>query len=202
MSSVAHFEQSAHALLDLVRRVPADAWERPGLGDWTVRSLVGHTTRAILTVEQYLHLDDPGEVNVPDAEHYYAQVYTQFTDPDAVRERGVEAGRWLGEDPVHRIVEALGRANLEIELAGPRRVVSIGGMGIPLAEYLRTRVVELVVHSFDIARAIDVDADLPTAAVEAAASLLASTAALRGDGETVLRALTGRGGLPEGFSVV
>lgn len=202
MSSVAQFEQSAHAFLDLVRRIPADAWDAPGLGEWSIRSLVGHTTRAILTVEQYLHLDDPGEVNVPDAEHYYAQVYTQFTDPDAVRERGVEAGRWLGDDPEHRIVEALGRANLEIELAGPHRVVSIGGMGIPLAEYLRTRVLELVVHVFDLARATGLPADVPMAAVEAATALAASTAALRGEGETVLRALTGRGVLPEGFSVV
>jgi uncharacterized protein (TIGR03083 family) len=202
MSSVAQFEQSAHAFVDLVHQIPADAWNAPGLGEWTVRSLVGHTTRAILTVEQYLHLDDPGEVNVPDAEHYYAQVYVQFTDPDAVRERGVEAGRWLGEDPALRIVEALGRANLEIELAGPQRVVSIGGMGIPLPEYLRTRVLELVVHTFDIARAIGRPAEVPVAAIEAATALAASTAALRGDGEAVLRALTGRGTLPEGFSVV
>ena len=29
-------------------------WTEPGLGEWDVRSLVGHTSRALLTVETYL----------------------------------------------------------------------------------------------------------------------------------------------------
>ena len=28
-----------------------DRWDRPGLGEWDVRALVGHTSRALLTVE-------------------------------------------------------------------------------------------------------------------------------------------------------
>ena len=31
-----------------------DRWDRPGLGDWDVRALVGHTSRSLLTVETYL----------------------------------------------------------------------------------------------------------------------------------------------------
>ena len=29
-------------------------WDAPGLGEWDVRSLVGHTSRSLLTVETYL----------------------------------------------------------------------------------------------------------------------------------------------------
>jgi hypothetical protein len=29
----------------------ADRWDRPGLGEWDVRALVGRTSRALLTVE-------------------------------------------------------------------------------------------------------------------------------------------------------
>ena len=29
-------------------------WDQFGLGEWTVRDLVGHTSRALLTVETYL----------------------------------------------------------------------------------------------------------------------------------------------------
>ena len=48
-----------------VARVPADEWDRPGLGEWSVRALVGHTSRALLTVETYLaagaaRVDVPG----------------------------------------------------------------------------------------------------------------------------------------------
>ena len=31
-----------------------DRWDRPGLGEWDVRALVGHTSRALVTVETYL----------------------------------------------------------------------------------------------------------------------------------------------------
>ena len=31
-----------------------DRWTRPGLGEWDVRALVGHTSRSLLTVETYL----------------------------------------------------------------------------------------------------------------------------------------------------
>ena len=31
-----------------------DRWEAPGLGEWSVRDLVGHTSRSFLTVEAYL----------------------------------------------------------------------------------------------------------------------------------------------------
>jgi len=34
--------------------IVGDRWDRPGLGEWDVRSLVGHTSRALLTVETYL----------------------------------------------------------------------------------------------------------------------------------------------------
>lgn len=202
MSIVALFTRSAEAFVDTVRRIPEEAWDAPGLGEWTVRSLVGHTTRAILTVEQYLHLDDPDDVTVPTAEYYYARVYAQFTDPVAVAARGVEAGVWLGEDPLHKIEDALARASLEIELAPEGRIVSIGGMGIPLGEYLRTRVFELVVHTIDIAHAVHIEHRVPVEAIAESARLAVSTAIERDDAEPVLLALTGRAALPEAYSMV
>ncbi|PZF62502.1 mycothiol maleylpyruvate isomerase [Curtobacterium sp. MCBD17_034] len=202
MSSVAQFSSSADAFVAVVAQVPHDAWERPALGEWTVRSLVGHTTRALLTVEQYLHLEPPAEVTIPTAALYYATVYEQFTDSNAVTQRGIAAGIWLGDEQLLRITDALARAKAAIEAAPPDRAVSIGGMGIPLEEYLRTRVFELVVHTIDLARAIEVPCAPPPDAVESCAVLAVSAGNARGDGEAVLLALTGRGSLPDGFSVV
>jgi uncharacterized protein (TIGR03083 family) len=202
MSTVALFTRSADAFVEVVRRVPDDAWDGPGLDDWTVRSLVGHTTRAILTVEQYLHLDDPEEISIPTAERYYTTVYAQFTDRAAVSARAVEAGVWLGDDPLQRIREALSRTRSALETAPANRVVPIGGMGIPLDEYLRTRVFELVVHSSDIARAVHIEHEPPIDALRACATLAVSTGIEAGHGIEILAALTGRGALSEGYSVV
>ncbi|MCS5717193.1 maleylpyruvate isomerase family mycothiol-dependent enzyme [Herbiconiux sp. CPCC 205763] len=202
MGSAAMFFQSASAFHDLVTRIDDSQWESVALGEWTLRSLVGHTTRAILTVESYLLLDDPGYPNVQNAESYYARVYRDLTDPAAVAARGVEAGIWLGADPAHAISDALSRAMTLVDSAPPERIVSIGGLGIALPEYLRTRVFELVVHSMDISRATGQPHGQSPDAISATLHLAAGVAAARGDGEILLFSLTGRATLPEGYSVV
>ena len=45
---------AAEAFIALVERVPGDAWQRAGLGVWDVRALVGHTSRSLSTVRDYL----------------------------------------------------------------------------------------------------------------------------------------------------
>ncbi|WP_169799952.1 maleylpyruvate isomerase family mycothiol-dependent enzyme [Herbiconiux solani] len=193
---------SATAFHDLVTRIDDDQWDSVALGEWSLRSLVGHTTRAILTVESYLLLDDPGYPNVQNAEGYYARVYRDLTDPVAVAARGVEAGIWLGADPAQTIADALSRAMALVDAAPPERIVSIGGLGIELPEYLRTRTFELIVHSIDISRATGLPHGQSPDAIAATLELAAGIAAMRGDGELLLAALTGRGALPAGFSVV
>jgi uncharacterized protein (TIGR03083 family) len=201
MTNVNHFTRASHAFIDVVAQIGPEQWGQPGLGSWDVRSLVGHTTRAILTVENYLARDEPDQAAIPTAEMYYTTIY-ELTDPQAVAERGVEAGIALGDDPVTFIRAADIRARALIEAQHRGRLVSIGGLGIPLDEYLRTRVFELVAHTLDVARATGATASIPEAPVACAVTLAAGIAAAAGHGEEVLLALTGRQPLPEGFSVL
>jgi uncharacterized protein (TIGR03083 family) len=196
------FYKSAEAFEAMLGAIGDDQWTRPGLGSWTIRSLAGHTARAILTVETYLAQDEPGDVTIPTAEAYYSTMYLSFTDDAAVEARGIEAGLWLGDDPVGQVGAALARTRADIQRQPENRIVSIGGMGIPLTEYLRTRIFELVVHTIDLSRATGIPHALPAAAVLDAAALAAAVAVQRGSGEPVLLALTGRSPLPPGFSVV
>lgn len=202
VSTAALFTRSASSFLEVLGEIRDDQWDLPGLGTWSVRSLAGHTARAILTVENYLGQEEPDEVAIPSAEAYYSTVYTQVTEPAAVAARGVEAGLWLGDEPVAQVAAALSRARTLLEAQPDNRIVSIGGIGILLSEYLRTRVLELVVHTIDLSRATGIRHSLPDSTVVEALTLASSTAASKGYGETVLLALTGRTSLPEGFSVV
>jgi uncharacterized protein (TIGR03083 family) len=202
MSSAAVFSQAAESFVQLVGQIGPEQWTEPGLGSWTVRDLTGHTARAILTVVNYLSQEEPGDITVPTAEHYYTVALTQFGDDASVAVRGVEAGVWLGDRPVDKIRPALAEARTLLAAQLPNRLVSIGGMGIPLAEYLRTRAFELTVHTLDLSRATGIRHDLPPAVMTAAATLAASTAVARGHGEEVLLALTGRGPLPDAFTIL
>jgi uncharacterized protein (TIGR03083 family) len=202
----ATFILSAESYLTLLGKIRAEHWESPGLGNWSIRSLAGHTARSIVTVENYLADDASPEATVPTAEAYYAAIATMSAttaDAAAVEARGVEAGKWLGSNPVAHVTTALIHAWELLNSQPPDRVVTvIGGLTIPLSEYLRTRVFELVVHSIDLSRATGIPTGTPTEALEAATALASGIAILRGDGEDLLLALTGRTPLPHDFSVV
>ncbi|KQQ06244.1 hypothetical protein ASG06_06955 [Rathayibacter sp. Leaf185] len=196
------FESSATAFLRLLEQIEDDQWTRPGLGDWDVRGLAGHTARAILTVETYLLADDPGRSTIDDAPAYYRALAGTVADPGEVARRGVEAGVRLGDAPGQVVAEAILRATTLVAEQRRDRLVSIGGHGIGLGEYLRTRVLELVVHTIDLSRATGIPHALPAAAVEACCALTGALAARSGRAEELLMALSGRERLAEGFSVV
>jgi uncharacterized protein (TIGR03083 family) len=202
MTSTTDFETAAHSFLDLVAEVKVSQWSEPALGVWDVRSLVGHTARAILTVETYLSADPAPEVTTPDAESYFSEIFGAYTDNDAIAARGVDAGKNLSPESGAEFEATLNRALKLIVDSGPDRIVAIGPIGIPLREYLRTRVFELVIHSMDIAKATGLEHTIPADVVANVADLAARIAVRKGHGEDLLFALTGRRPLPGRFSIL
>src|SRR5437773_11848423 len=80
-----------------------DRWDRPGLGEWDVRALVGHTSRALVTVETYLARPALA-VEVASATGYFRATRAAAADP-AVAARGRDAGIALGSDPAAAVAE-------------------------------------------------------------------------------------------------
>lgn len=197
------FASAAAAFARLVRAIPETSWEGPGLGDWDMRALVGHTSRSLVTVSGYLRAPADHE-DVDDAVAYYVWVreFMGSAGAEAINERGRQAGRDLGADPADAVDRLVARALADVENAGDPVISVIGGLGIRLSHYLQTRVFELTVHGVDIARAAGLDVEPPADAMEQSAVLATRVAARLGQGETVLSALTGRSALPPGYSVV
>lgn len=197
------FASAARSFAALVRQIPGDAWDGPGLGDWTVRDLVGHTSRSLITVSTYLKTTAPHE-DVVSAADYYAQMheYSASLGAAAIVERGRQAGRDLGADPAAAIDDLVQKVLAEVDAVDDPLIEVIGGLGIRLSSYLPTRTFEFAVHSMDIARAIGVDVVLPDDVLADAAALAARIGVALGHGPTVLLALTGRAELPSAFSVV
>ena len=195
------FAAAARSVSEAIAQIPANAWDGPGLGEWTVRDLVGHTSRSLVTVIDYLARPVAEEV-VLSASAYLAAISGGTIDADAVTERGRQAGRDLGDDPASRFHALVDEAVRVAEGTDPDLVVHtiVGGMRV--AAYLPTRTFELCVHGLDIAAATGIPVDLPPRAVEEASALAAVAAAQRGLGPDLLLAMTGRRSLPPGFSVV
>lgn len=192
---------AATGFAELVRRIPPDRWAGPGLGEWDLRALVGHTARSLVTVITYLDMP-ADQVDIASAEQYYlvaAQVAA--AEGAGVLERGRRAGAELGENPAAAVDALVGAATAKLDGRGDELIAVLGGSGMRLSDYLPTRVFELAVHGLDIADATGLDFMLPAQVSAMATALGAGIAAAMGHGATVLRALTGRGTLPQPFSV-
>lgn len=202
MNQTELFGSAASTFADLVDHIPDDAWPGPGLGEWDLRALVGHASRSLITVDSYL--DRPAEaeqVTSPEA-YYLAVAEIVQASPEAVVERGRQAGLALGDDPGRTVRSLLVQVLDRVSRAGNPLMETIAG-GMRLTAYLPTRTFELVVHAMDIATAAGLAQPQFAPEVLADVAVLAARiAVVRGDGPQLILALTGRTSLSGGYSVV
>lgn len=190
------FLRAADMFAGFCERIEDDHWARPGLGEWDVRALVGHTLRAVTSVPTYLSQPRPEGVVCASAGEYFVRARTvPGADDRAVADRGHQAGRDLGEDPLGVIRRAVASAREALDAVGeddPVVATVVGGMR--LRAYLPTRTFELLAHTLDLAAATGVDLDPPADVLGSSLWTAVDTAALSGNGVALFRHLLGRPG--------
>jgi hypothetical protein len=194
------YAEAAGWFVGLVRRIDGD-WDAPALGSWTRRDLVGHTSRALLTVESYLR-DGPVQVEAASAVDYFVRTRATLADPEQVAARGRAAGEALGGDPAAAVAGIAERVLPLVAAAGVDAYVETPVAAMRLDDYLPTRTFELVVHGCDLAVACRLDADVPVTAAAEAGAVLVALAAHDGTAADLLLSATGRRTLPAGFTVL
>lgn len=181
------FNQAVPFFVETVARVAPDRWESPALGVWNVRDLVGHASRAMLTVEQYATVGADR---------------TGFGTADEIAERGRAAGRALGDDPAGAVREIATRVlGLVGGLPDDHPMKTPAGER-PLLRYLGSRVTELTIHTVDLANTLGIEAEAPAECWRVTLHGLADMAVRGGTAKEVAFALTGRRALADGFSLV
>src|SRR5215207_5613185 len=177
-----------------------DRWAEPGLGEWDVRALVGHTSRSLLTVEAYLAR--PAQTaEIPSAADYFRATRAMAAGP-AVAQRGRDAGDALGDDPASAVAEIAARVVPLVDAQdGGALLTTIAG-GMRLEDYLPTRTFELVVHTADLALALGEPLDAPATAAAQVLGIINGIALTDGTAGSLVLLATGRTGLPERFSVM
>lgn len=200
------WEDSRAAFADAARwfvrtaALVGDRWEQPGLGEWDVRALTGHTSRSLLTVEEYLGRPAPA-AGIASAADYYVAIRAALAGA-GVAARGRDAGAALGSDPAAAVAAIAARVlPLADTRDGTELVTTIAG-GMRLRDYLPTRTFELAVHTADLAAALAVPTDVPATAAAQALAIITDLAVKGGLAGPLLLAATGRPGLPADFSVL
>ncbi|MFD4644069.1 maleylpyruvate isomerase N-terminal domain-containing protein [Lentzea sp. NPDC058436] len=202
MAAQRTFIATAHAFADLVDALPADSLDGPGLGEWALRDLVGHTVSAGLAgvVEALGRRAGTEDITTPEGYYALAKTVDPAVYQAVVAHSTVDARNWgarLGE--VRQFTE---RAVAAVASAEPDALVATSAGGMRLARWLPTRTFELVVHGMDVAAAAGLPFEPPVEAIADSAALAARIAAVTGSGQAVLLALTGRRDLAAGFSAI
>ncbi len=187
---------SAAATAGALLRSPAlpPAWAAPSaLEEFRISGLAGHLARGVFTLENYLDAPAPG----PDARPIDAATYLLLVsdlspeDNLQVRERGeVEAAAGPG-GLIDRYDAAVARLATRLPaLPAGHPVPMVGGNVLPLEECLVTRLVELLVHSDDLAVSLGVASpEFDEAPADLVVSVLSRFARRRHGTAPVLRAL-------------
>ncbi|HLI15380.1 MAG TPA: maleylpyruvate isomerase family mycothiol-dependent enzyme [Acidimicrobiales bacterium] len=186
------FVEASAYLLEVAAEVASDQWSLPALGEWSVRDLLGHASRALSTVTEYL--GQPAERAELTAAGYL--VAASGADRAAIAARGREAAVALGDDPVAQLRAVAAAAASAVAGADDDALVGTRAGGMRLDDYLPTRTVELVVHGLDLAAAIGSRATPPSGALGEVLHLLVDAACAQGRGVELCRALTGRSAAP------
>ena len=192
--SLRAYDVASDWFLERVRRVPDDRWDGPGLGDWTLRELVGHASRAYVTVEAYLAPRRPSRW--PDRRSTSAGSWPDEGVNDAIAAQGPRGGLGPRGRSGGRGRGAAARAAPPSppRPAGAVCATRIGTLS--LGDFLATRVVELTLHGLDVDQALGRPDEEPPAPPAQMAVAIMSALVAGSSRAVLLRALTGRGGLP------
>lgn len=174
-------------------------WDQPSaLADMSVGDLTAHLVRAVTNILRYLSQPAPTGEPISAAAYYRAILDNpaDLTTPQnrAVRDRARTDSAAGPTQVLQRWQEAIAEARrILAEAPADRLVAVINGLVLTLEQYLATRIVELLVHTDDLAVSIDIETPAPPAAAARLAERVLLDVARGEHGDTaVLRAMTRR----------
>jgi hypothetical protein len=178
-------------------------WSEPSaLADFSIGGLARHLANQV-TRTVPLFAAAPGSSAIPVLEHYTRNAWVTSgvdgADNVWIRQRGEQAAAVTTPQAlVDEVDAALSELRRFVPVEPAERVVDLGDWGLTVDDFLLTRVMELVVHTDDLAVSLDVPTpEMSTAATDATIHLLARVAAWRHGPLAVVRALARRERAPE-----
>jgi hypothetical protein len=194
----AYLDAAAAAAGLLADPAVAASWERPSrLDRFSVNGLAGHLARQVLVVPSLLDQRPPDETPISLLDHYHASTWTDG-DLDSEVNTGVRrSGEQTAAEGAAALAARTGRVVDELRQRLPHepatRAVRLpwAAWSLSLEDFLVTRMLEISIHSDDLAFSVDVPTpELPAHVTEPVLSLLLKLAVKRHGTTAVLRTLS------------
>jgi hypothetical protein len=195
----AAYVAAAESVIELLSRDEVAAqWGQPSaLDEWTVAGLAGHLAGQVFTGIELLEAEPADQPPITVDEHYARAAWVQANLDDAVnvgiREGGDSNAAAGHAHLVGRVVAARDRVGALLASAPEDRVVLIPwqGWALTLDDFLLTRMMEIAVHSDDLAASVGIAAPpLSADVLDPVLALLTRLAVRRHGQSAVLSALT------------
>jgi hypothetical protein len=193
------FLDAAESAIGLLRDpAVAASWDKPSaLPKWAVSGLAGHLARQVLHVPTLLAATPPPGEPISVLEHY-ARVDWIDTGTDSPTNTGIRVDAEVDAaggiaDLVERTSTALAGLATTIPRESADRIVHLpwGPWSLSLDDFLTTRLLEIAIHSDDLAISVAIPTpELPGAAIDPVLQLLLELSVRRHGPTTVLRGLS------------
>lgn len=189
---------AASAVTLLNQPAVAAAWNRPSaLAKLTVGGLAAHLGRQIIRPVEVIEADPPAEAPVSVLDHYRRSPWTAAgidDEPNVSVRDNSEADAKAGAAALRERVEAaLATLRQRLSDEPTDRVVALPWTDWPLSldDFLATRVLEIVIHSDDLAVSVGIPTpELPASVTDPVLRLLCRLATERHGPTAVLRTLS------------
>jgi mycothiol maleylpyruvate isomerase-like protein len=201
----AYLEAADSVLLLLSRPEVTAAWSSPSaLPEWSVGGLAGHLAGQLTTPVRLLATPYADEELIPLHEHYLRAAWVSSTVNDDVNVSIRQGGAAAAADGPEALISTAADAVTHLRGAlldqpSDRRVaIPWQGWALTLDDFLVTRMMEIAVHSDDLAVSVGVTAPpLSQHVLRPVLALLTDLAVRRHGQSAVIRALTRRERAPE-----
>lgn len=194
------FRESAQQFVEVVEGIPSDGWQKPGLGEWTIRELVAHVLGAFNG--PVASEEGKGSIAAESAAAYYVKAMSSPRSHEGVAERARVSAASLGDDLAAAARASVARSLEAVEALDDTTPVETTVGAVRLEDYLPTRILEIVIHAMDVADAAGVTFEPGHDGLKVSLALLGEIAVENGDGAALALGLSGRRPLAEGFNVL
>lgn len=193
------FLTAARSAADLLRDPKvAAAWSQPSaLPEFSVGGLAAHLAYQVLALPDMLATPTPTEATIPVLEHYARAAWVDAELDDEINVRIREGGESSAAQGPAALVAQLDAAVEELAAVLPAmanrpvRLALWGPWSLLVEDYLLTRMMEIVVHSDDLAVSVSLPTpELPPAVTEPVIALLTALSVRRHGQTAVVRALS------------
>ena len=173
--------------------VDAAQWNDPATDQWSVLELLAHTARGMNVVVDYLDvaLDPTTEASVDGAASYFRAAMSNEGIHRGIVERAVAAAAIYRDDPLGTAKEIAARVLTRVSATPDEAVMKVFSATIRFVDYLETRTVELILHTFDLQLACGLELRAPSTSLGVVNDVLVGLTD-RVEGSALALALSGR----------